>query len=117
MTVRALPSSLISAAKVKPKQLWRTLWRYRGLYLLMLPSLIYFAIFKYGPLWNAQIAFKDFKPLLGVWGSPWVGFKHFETFINSFCFGALLENTIIFSLAKLLLRRQVGALFFILPPF
>ncbi len=110
MTVRALPSSLLSAAKMKPKQLWHTLWRYRGLYLLMLPSLIYFVIFKYGPLWNAQIAFKDFKPLLGVWGSPWVGFKHFETFINSFYFGDLLENTVIFSLAKLLLGMPVAVI-------
>jgi putative aldouronate transport system permease protein len=69
----------------------------------MTPTLIYFAIFKYGPLLNAQIAFKDFKPLLGVWGSPWVGFKHFETFINSFYFTDLLTNTIIFSVAKLVL--------------
>ena len=51
----------------------RALWRNRWLYLLMTPSLLYFLIFKYIPLWNAQIAFKDFKPLLGVSGSPWVG--------------------------------------------
>jgi putative aldouronate transport system permease protein len=110
MSVRALPSTLLSAAKLKPKQLWRTLWRYRGLYLLMLPTLIYFVVFKYGPLWNAQIAFKDFKPLLGVWGSPWVGFKHFETFINSFYFSDLIRNTVIFSLAKLLLGLPVAVI-------
>jgi putative aldouronate transport system permease protein len=110
MTARALPSTLLSAVKLKPKQLWRTVWRYRGLYLLMLPSLIYFVIFKYGPLWNAQIAFKDFKPLLGVWGSPWVGFKHFETFINSFYFSDLIRNTVIFSLAKLLLGLPVAVI-------
>ncbi len=110
MTARALPSSLLSAVKVKPKQLWRTFWRYRGLYLLMLPTLIYFVVFKYGPLWNAQIAFKDFKPLLGVWGSPWVGFKHFETFINSFYFSDLIRNTVIFSLAKLLLGLPVAVI-------
>jgi putative aldouronate transport system permease protein len=110
MTARALPSTLLSAVKLKPKQLWRTVWRYRGLYLLMLPSLIYFVIFKYGPLWNAQIAFKDFKPLLGVWDSPWVGFKHFETFINSFYFSDLIRNTVIFSLAKLLLGLPVAVI-------
>jgi len=80
----------------------RSMWRQRWMYFLMAPTLIYFAIFKYGPLWNAQIAFKDFKPLLGVLGSPWVGFKHFETFINSFYFTDLITNTIYFSLAKLI---------------
>jgi putative aldouronate transport system permease protein len=76
----------------------------------MTPTLIYFAIFKYGPLWNAQIAFKDFKPLLGVWGSPWVGFKHFETFINSFYFTDLMTNTIIFSVAKLVLGLPLAVI-------
>jgi putative aldouronate transport system permease protein len=90
--------------------MWRTLWRYRWLYLLMLPTLVYFLVFKYGPLWNAQIAFKDFKPLLGVWGSPWVGFKHFETFINSFYFEDLIRNTLIFSLAKLILGLPIAVI-------
>ena len=85
-----------------------TIWRQRWLYFLMLPTLIYFAVFKYGPLWNAQIAFRDFKPLLGVVDSPWVGFKHFETFINSFYFDQLISNTIIFSLAKLILGMPLA---------
>jgi putative aldouronate transport system permease protein len=80
-----------------------TMWRHRWFYLLMTPSLLYFLIFRYVPVWNAQIAFKDFKPLLGVIGSPWVGFQHFETFINSFYFDQLIVNTIIFSSAKLVL--------------
>ncbi|NJN55755.1 MAG: sugar ABC transporter permease, partial [Anaerolineae bacterium] len=64
--------------------------------------------FKYGPLWNAQIAFRDFKPLLGVTGSPWVGLEHFETFINSFYFDQLIFNTVIFSLAKLILGMPIA---------
>src|ERR671925_776732 len=105
MTVKtlALSSEAPSTDKFTIKKLLRTMWRQRWLYFLMTPTLIYFLIFKYGPLWNAQIAFKDFKPLLGVMGSPWVGFKHFETFINSFYFADLLTNTIIFSVAKLVL--------------
>jgi putative aldouronate transport system permease protein len=87
---------------------WRALWRQRWLYLIMAPTLIYFVIFKYIPLWNAQIAFKDFKPLLGVWGSPWVGFEHFQTFIDSFYFNQLMVNTIFFSTAKLLLGLPVA---------
>jgi putative aldouronate transport system permease protein len=110
MTARVLSSNLLSVARVKPKNVGRTLWRYRWLYLLMLPTLVYFAIFKYGPLWNAQIAFRDFKPLLGVVHSPWVGLKHFEIFINSFYFTDLMRNTLIFSLAKLLLGLPIAVI-------
>ncbi len=88
----------------------RSVWRHRWLYLLMAPTLIYFVIFKYVPLWNAQIAFKDFKPLLGVWGSPWVGLEHFETFINSFYFSQLIINTIFFSMAKLILGLPIAVI-------
>ncbi|MCB0004689.1 MAG: sugar ABC transporter permease, partial [Anaerolineae bacterium] len=76
----------------------------------MAPTLIYFVIFKYGPLWNAQIAFKDFKPLLGVWGSPWVGLEHFKTFVNSFYFDQLIANTIFFSTAKLVLGLPIAVI-------
>jgi putative aldouronate transport system permease protein len=85
------------------KLLKAEIWRYRWFYVMMAPTLLYFVIFKYVPIWNAQLAFKDFKPLLGVWGSPWVGFQHFETFINSFYFKNLIINTIFFSTAKLVL--------------
>jgi putative aldouronate transport system permease protein len=112
MTVKtiALPSEVRSNERPTIKKLLHTIWRQRWLYFLMTPTLIYFAIFKYGPLLNAQIAFKDFKPLLGVWGSPWVGFKHFETFVNSFYFTDLMTNTIIFSVAKLVLGLPLAVI-------
>ncbi len=47
--------------------------KYRWLFLLMIPGVAYFIIFRYLPLWNAQIAFKGFKPLLGVLDSPFAG--------------------------------------------
>jgi putative aldouronate transport system permease protein len=105
-----LPSEISSSEKFTIKKLLHTMWRQRWLYFLMAPTLIYFVVFKYGPLWNAQIAFKDFKPLLGVMGSPWVGFKHFETFINSFYFTELMTNTIIFSVAKLVLGLPLAVI-------
>ncbi|HEU0296505.1 MAG TPA: ABC transporter permease subunit [Anaerolineales bacterium] len=110
MTLKILPSIAPATEKFTFNKLLRTIWRQRGLYFLMTPTLIYFVIFKYGPLWNAQIAFKDFKPLLGVWGSPWVGFKHFEMFINSFYFTDLMTNTIIFSVAKLFLGLPLAVI-------
>jgi putative aldouronate transport system permease protein len=98
------------------KTLWRerlfalrkAIGRNRWLYLMMLPGIVYFLIFRYLPLWNAQIAFKDFKPLLGVEGSPFVGFKHFVAFFHSFYFSQLLGNTILFSLLKLVMGMPVA---------
>lgn len=74
----------------------------------MIPGVAYFIIFRYMPLWNAQIAFKDFKPLLGVLDSPFAGFKHFITFFNSFYFEQLIGNTLIFSVAKLVLGMPIA---------
>src|SRR5919109_3664661 len=108
--ILTLPSEASAANRFNIRKLLRTMWRQRWLYFLMTPTLIYFAIFKYGPLWNAQIAFKDFKPLLGVVDSPWVGFQHFETFINSFYFADLLTNTLIFSVAKLVLGLPLAVI-------
>ncbi len=92
--------------KVKPSgrvnSLLRQIWKHRILYLMLLPGLIYFLVFRYGPLYLAQIAFKDFKPLLGVEGSDWIGFKNFDTFFKSYYFGQLISNTLIISVAKLL---------------
>jgi putative aldouronate transport system permease protein len=110
MTLKTLPTLPPSTEKFEFRKMLRSMWRQRWMYFLMAPTLVYFAIFKYGPLWNAQIAFKDFKPLLGVIGSPWVGFKHFETFINSFYFTDLMTNTIIFSVAKLVLGLPLAVI-------
>ncbi len=100
---QTLQDVTLKPRNAKLQKIGTQIWRFRGFYLMILPTIIYFLIFKYGPIWNAQIAFKDFKPLLGVWGSPWIGFKNFETFINSFYFEQLIGNTVFFSVAKLVL--------------
>lgn len=71
------------------------------LYLLFLPVLLYFAIFHYGPMYGASIAFKDFNPMKGIAGSPFVGLTHFKRFFNSYFFMRLLKNTIGLSLYTL----------------
>lgn len=83
--------------------LTRRIKRYRTVYLLLLPGLIYFVIFRYWPLYMAQIAFKDFQPLLGIEGSSWVGFANFQLFFQSYYFTQLLTNTLVISVAKLIL--------------
>ena len=74
----------------------------RWLYLLLTPGIIYFALFRFGPMWDAQIAFKEFVPFLGVAGSPWVGFQHFEDFFGNPDFLRLTGNTLILASLSLL---------------
>jgi len=64
--------------------------------------LLFFLIFKYYPMANAVLAFKDFNVIKGIWGSPWVGFKHFEMFFENPIFWTLLKNTLYLSFYLLL---------------
>lgn len=68
---------------------------------MMLLPLVYLLIFKYYPMVGAQMAFKDYNLLEGIWGSPWVGFKHFIRFFNSYEFWLVLRNTVGLSLYSL----------------
>jgi putative aldouronate transport system permease protein len=77
--------------------------QYRWLYLLLAPGILYFLIFRFGPMWGAQIAFKDFVPFLGVAGSPWVGFQHFQDFFGNPDFFRLTGNTLILAALSLLI--------------
>lgn len=74
----------------------------RFLYLMAVPGLLYYIIFCYAPMYNIIIAFKDYSPFLGTWGSPWAGFEHFERFFNSIYFTRVIKNTLglsVYSLA------------------
>ena len=70
----------------------------RALYLLLLPSFIIFLLFTYYPMYGVIIAFKDFSPAQGILGSPWVGFKNFIHYFNSYQFWPTIRNTIVISL-------------------
>ena len=70
-------------------------WR---LHVFMILPLLYLLIFEYYPMVGVQIAFKDFIPARGIWGSSWVGFRHFRTFFNSYQFSRVVSNTLILSI-------------------
>lgn len=70
-------------------------------YLLLLPVLAYYLIFYYKPMYGAIIAFKDYRPALGVWDSPWVGFQHFKTLFQSPDFPVIVKNTLIMSISSI----------------
>jgi len=91
------PTQSIKKAKVK-----KLLNNYQ-LYLFLLPALIYFIIFHYFPMYGVIIAFKNFIATQGIMGSPWVGFKHFERFFESFQFWSLIKNTLGLSVLHLII--------------
>ncbi|WP_420852078.1 ABC transporter permease [Paenibacillus hamazuiensis] len=72
------------------------------IYLMGLAGIAYYVIFKYVPMYGALIAFKNYIPTKGIMGSPWVGFKHFIDFFNSYYFIRVLRNTLLINLYELL---------------
>lgn len=71
------------------------------LYVLLIPTMAYMILFNYVPMYGLQIAFRDYQVRKGFWGSPWVGFKHFQNFFSSPQFSQLLTNTLRISLTSL----------------
>ena len=69
------------------------------LYLFLLPAIILLILFNYWPMYGIQIAFRDYKAIKGITGSPWVGLKHFERLIQLPAFKQIVGNT--FSIAAL----------------
>lgn len=75
----------------------RSLKKYWQLYLLLIPVIAYYVIFKYIPMVGAQIAFRNFKFSKGIWGSSWVGLKHFERFFSNYSSTDIILNTFVLS--------------------
>jgi len=94
MTVEALEKKDIFHLK-KRSPLVRKLLKNKLLYLMILPGIILLILFKYVPMLGIAISFQDYKPFLGVGGSPWVGLKHFERLFSEPIFTTLLRNTLI----------------------
>lgn len=81
--------------------------RDRYLYLLLFPGIVLLFVFKYVPMYGILIAFKDFNMLIGMKGSPWVGWDQFERLFQSADFSRILTNTIIISVYKLMFSFSV----------
>ena len=76
--------------------------RNKSVYFLLLPVLAFYFIFHYMPMYGALMAFTEYTPTLGVFGSQWVGFRHFADFFSSPSFSVVLGNTLKISLSTLL---------------
>lgn len=72
------------------------------IYVMLLPTIIWFIVFLYKPMYGLQIAFKDYSIFRGVAGSPWVGLEHFQTLFSNDQFLRAIGNTIKISALNLL---------------
>jgi putative aldouronate transport system permease protein len=87
-----------TGTNLRKHSIWREYKKHRSLLLLLLPGILFYSVFHYGPLYGIQLAFKDFRIIDGINGSPWVGWEHFKTmFFGSNQFFNILKNTLIIS--------------------
>lgn len=100
----------IENTRIQRKKQWNKIWKNRGLYLFLAPTLLYFIIFNVAPIYGLQIAFRDFRPALGIIGSPWAGLKYVEKFVTSYSFWTLLKNTLTLSLYCLVISLPLALL-------
>ena len=84
------------------------------LYLIILIPVLYSLIFSYGPMYGIQIAFRDFRPNMGITGSPWVGWKWFQKFLGLPKFGEVFLNTLILSGYSLVVSFPLPIIFALL---
>ena len=85
-----------------PKMSWRRhLKLYHWLYIFLIPGMLYLLVFRYIPMAGIVIAFKDFNNVLGIFQSPWAGFKHFAYLFQSKAFFEVLGNSLLISIYRM----------------
>lgn len=77
------------------------MWNYKWVYLMLLPVIIYFIVFKYVPMYGIVLAFKDYNVFKGIMESPWVGFKIFQKIFANKNFWNSIRNTFSLNLLTL----------------
>lgn len=98
----------ISAAKkkapVNKQPLGKRILKFWPLYVMLIPCIVYYALICYVPIAGNVIAFKDYSFSKGIWGSPWIGFRYFRTFFESYDCLRLLRNTLSVGFIKCILE-------------
>jgi len=81
------------------------------LYLMLIPVIVFYIVWMYMPMYGIQLAFRDFRPRLGIAGSPWVGFDNFTNFFNSIFAWRVIRNTLLLSLYNMLWGFPIPIIF------
>ncbi|WP_168119991.1 ABC transporter permease subunit [Paenibacillus sp. HB172176] len=88
--------------QLRKKSVGFRIWQSRELYLFLLPAIALIIVFNYFPMYGITVAFKDFKPYLGIMDSPWAGMKYFDRFFSMPMFSVILKNTLLLSFYTLI---------------
>ena len=80
------------------------------LILLGIPGLLWFFIFCYIPMGGSVIAFKNYKPKMGIFGSEWAGLDNFKFLFTSNNAGRILFNTIFYNFLSIFIVAAVAVL-------
>ncbi len=92
----------------------RTFTKYISLYIMMIPFILYYAIFCYKPMYGLLIAFQDYSLFKGISGSDWVGLEHFKRFLSTPYFFRTMKNTIVLNLLALAFTFPAPIIFAVL---
>ena len=101
MAGKIQPSDTIQAAFPNKKARWTSARKYYPLYLISIPGILFFIVFKYIPLMGSVIAFQDYNIFKGITGSPWAGLSHFQRMFAYDEFLTILKNTLLIGLYDL----------------
>ena len=86
---------------MKQRRILKKMKSHWQLYLFLVPTVLYFIIFRYVPMSGLLITFKDYNAFQGIWDSPWVGMKHIIRFFETPDFLMVIGNTLKISLLNL----------------
>lgn len=84
------------------KNVGRAIWKNRMIYSLLLPGLIWYIIFAYGPMGGLTLAFKTYKASKGIWGSPWCGFENYVYVFRDPAFLSSIWKTLKINIGRVL---------------
>lgn len=82
---------------------FQTLSRYKAVYLLLLPGLVWYILFAIAPLGGLMLAFKTYRANLGILGSPWTGLKNFDRVFNDMNFWNAIRQTLLINVLRLVI--------------
>lgn len=112
--MKKAPANKIKEKKYTKEAIKKDFRRNGRLYLMAIPAIVCLILFAYLPMGGLVMAFKDYKPKFGIFGSEWIGFKHFTDFFTSFYFPRTMKNTLWISFLQLIIEFPVTIIFALL---
>ena len=93
---------MVNANVKSRRSRWKTMRKYKNVYIILLPVILYYLIFAYGPMVGNVIAFQDYSITKGLFNGKWMGFKHFKSFLTNYTCFRLIRNTLMINLYGLI---------------